>query len=71
MAESFYRNKDMRRPRKTAGQRQARMKAQQRRLVGLGMPEEEALKLNCSELREVTFELVVLELSSADFDDTL
>jgi len=52
MAESYYRNKDMRRRRKTAGQRQARMKVHQNRLVALGVPEEAVMKMTCVELRE-------------------
>lgn len=52
MAESYYRNKDMRRRRKSAGQRQARMKVHQRRLIALGVPEETVIKMGCDELRE-------------------
>lgn len=52
MAESYYRNKDMRRRRKTAGERQARMRVHQRRLMALGVPEDVAMAMNVTELRD-------------------
>ncbi|MDT8389649.1 MAG: hypothetical protein RRC34_03970 [Lentisphaeria bacterium] len=52
MAESYFRNKDMRRRRKTAGERQARMKVHQRRLVALGVPEDTVMTMNVTELRD-------------------
>ncbi len=53
MATSIYRNKNMRRPKKTPGKRRQRMKDQRRRLVELGiMDEAQAAKLSIKELRQ-------------------
>ncbi len=53
MATSIYRNKNMRRPKKTPGKRRQRMKNQRRRLAALGiMSEEQAAKLSIQELRQ-------------------
>ncbi len=52
MAFSYYRNKEKRRRTKTAGQRQARMKVHQQRLVALGMAEQKVMAMTCKELRD-------------------
>ncbi len=53
MATSAYRNKNQRRPRKTAGERRQRMKTQRRRLEALGViSPEEIAKLGSKHLRQ-------------------
>ncbi len=63
MATSAYRNKNLRRPRKTAGQRRQRMKNHRRRLLALGVLDEAAInKLGSKELRQT---LVAAEQEAA------
>jgi hypothetical protein len=52
MATSAYRNKNLRRPRKTAGERRARMKNHRNRLAALGFDEKELLKMGPKTLRQ-------------------
>lgn len=52
MATSEYRNKNLRRPRKTAGERRSRMKNHQNRLVALGFDEAEVVKMDPKSLRQ-------------------
>lgn len=53
MATSAYRNKNLRRPRKTAGKRRQRMKDHRNRLQALGvMTPEESIKLCSKDLRQ-------------------
>lgn len=52
MATSAYRNKNLRRPRKTAGERRARMKNHRNRLAALGYDEKELLKMDPKALRQ-------------------
>ena len=52
MATSAYRNKNLRRPRKTAGQRRSRMKNHRQRLVKLGFDEAEVSKWDPKALRQ-------------------
>lgn len=51
MAESLYRNKHRRRRHKSPVERERRYATQRRRLVALGMTEDQARKLNPPELR--------------------
>jgi len=51
MSLTSYRNKSLRRLRKNSGERGARMRVQQKRLVAMGVPVEKAAKLNCKDLR--------------------
>ncbi|OPZ28518.1 MAG: hypothetical protein BWZ02_01288 [Lentisphaerae bacterium ADurb.BinA184] len=51
MSVTTYRNKSLRRRRKTASARGARMKTQQKRLVAMGVAEEKVAKLTCADLR--------------------
>ena len=52
MATSAYRNKNLRRPRKTAGERRARMKTHRNRLVALGFDEKDVVKMDPKALRQ-------------------
>lgn len=51
MATSTFRNKNMVRPKKSAGAKRQRVKAQKKRLVALGMTEVGVKKLQSNELR--------------------
>ena len=52
MAFSYYRNKHMRRRRKTVGQRRQRMKVHRQRLVQMGWSEEQVDAMDAAQLRE-------------------
>jgi len=51
MATSTFRNKNMVRPKKSAAAKRQRIKAQKKRLVALGMPQDSVAKLQSNELR--------------------
>jgi hypothetical protein len=51
MASQEYRNKNLRRPRKSDADRARRARVHRKRLVALGLPEERVNKMNIAELR--------------------
>lgn len=52
MSTSEYRNKNNRRPVKSAGPKARRQKLQKTRLIALGMSEEKVEKLNTQQVRQ-------------------
>lgn len=52
MSSKIFRNKNIQRPRKSPIARRQRDKVHRRRLVELGMPEEEVARLDTKTLRE-------------------
>ena len=53
MATSTFRNKNEVRPKKQGAPKRRRIKDQKKRLVSLGMKEEDAAKLQANELRDL------------------
>ena len=51
MATSTFRNKNCVRPKKQGAAKRARIKAQKKRLIALGMKEENVAKMQSNELR--------------------
>lgn len=51
MSSTLYRNKNLRRPKKSPAQRAQREKAQRKRLIALGMSEEEVNALSHDKVR--------------------
>ena len=51
MATSTFRNKNEVRPKKQGAAKRARIKAQKKRLIGLGVPEEQVAKMQSDTLR--------------------
>ncbi len=52
MATSTFRNKNCVRPKKQGAAKRARIKAQKKRLIALGMKEENVAKMQSNELRD-------------------
>ncbi len=51
MATTIYRNKNLRRPTKSAAARRQRNKVHRRRLIALGLPAEQVEKMGAKEMR--------------------
>jgi len=52
MSSKSFRNKNIQRPKKSGISRRRRDKVHRRRLIALGMPEEEVMRLDTKTLRE-------------------
>ena len=52
MATSAFRNKNYVRPKKSGTRKRQRLKVQRRRLITLGVPEEDVAQMTAKEVRE-------------------
>jgi hypothetical protein len=66
MATSTFRNKNKVRPKKKPAAKRQRIKAQKKRLVALGMPEESVAKLQSNELRALLRRPLVIKKAFAE-----